>query len=95
MRILLFLIATTLSAQTFSPTLYSGLRWRDIGPFRGGRTVGAAGIASQPNVFFIRSLQYLTGRTLSSFPVEPAQSQKAKGRCRHFRIVDKFTQYRW
>ena len=24
-----------------------------IGPFRGGRTVGAAGIAGQPNVFFI------------------------------------------
>ena len=29
------------------------MRWRDIGPFRGGRTVGAAGIAGQPNVFYI------------------------------------------
>src|SRR5205823_13394184 len=28
------------------------LRWRCIGPFRGGRTVGAAGIPSQPNVFY-------------------------------------------
>ncbi len=35
------------------PKLYAGLRWRDIGPFRGGRTVGAAGIADQPNVFYI------------------------------------------
>jgi photosystem II stability/assembly factor-like uncharacterized protein len=47
------LIIPLLSAQTFSPTTYGGLRWRDIGPFRGGRTVGAAGIAGQPNVFYI------------------------------------------
>src|SRR5580692_651135 len=42
-----------LSAQTFLPSLYSGLEWRMIGPFRGGRTVGLAGIADQPNVFYI------------------------------------------
>jgi len=29
------------------------LRWRCIGPFRAGRTVGAAGIRTQPNTFFI------------------------------------------
>src|SRR5439155_25726939 len=28
-------------------------RWRCIGPFRGGRTVGATGVPSQPNVFYI------------------------------------------
>ncbi|MDE3167772.1 MAG: glycoside hydrolase, partial [Acidobacteriota bacterium] len=53
MRALLLLVACSLSAQTFDPRLYAGLQWREIGPFRGGRTVGAAGIASQPNVFFI------------------------------------------
>ncbi len=42
-----------LAAQTFDPKLYSGLEWRMIGPFRGGRTVGAAGIADQPNVFYV------------------------------------------
>ncbi len=51
--LLLALIAPLLTAQTFNPTNYAGLRWRDIGPFRGGRTVGAAGIAGQPNVFYI------------------------------------------
>ncbi len=51
--LLLALIAPLLTAQTFSPVNYAGLRWRDIGPFRGGRTVGAAGIAGQPNVFYI------------------------------------------
>jgi photosystem II stability/assembly factor-like uncharacterized protein len=39
--------------QTIGPDLYGGLRWRDIGPHRGGRTVAAEGIASQPNVFFV------------------------------------------
>jgi photosystem II stability/assembly factor-like uncharacterized protein len=52
-RLALFLLAATLSAQTFDPKLYAGLRWRDIGPYRGGRTVGLAGIADQPNVFYI------------------------------------------
>ena len=46
-------IVSLLSAQTFDPANYAGLRWRDIGPFRGGRTVGAAGIPDQPNVFYI------------------------------------------
>jgi photosystem II stability/assembly factor-like uncharacterized protein len=53
MRAFLLLCAAVLSAQTFDSSLYSGLRWRMIGPFRGGRTVGAAGIPDQPNVFYI------------------------------------------
>src|SRR5574340_184621 len=42
-----------MAAQSFAPELYAGLRWRMIGPFRGGRTVAAAGIASQPSVFYV------------------------------------------
>ena len=29
------------------------MRWRSVGPYRGGRTKSAAGVASQPNVFYI------------------------------------------
>ncbi len=29
------------------------MQWRCIGPYRGGRTVGAVGVPSQPNVFYI------------------------------------------
>jgi photosystem II stability/assembly factor-like uncharacterized protein len=32
---------------------YQELHWRMIGPFRGGRTRAAAGVPSQPNVFYI------------------------------------------
>ncbi len=40
-------------AQEFNPNLYQDMCWRMIGPFRGGRTVGAAGVSQQPNVFYI------------------------------------------
>ncbi len=42
-----------LCAQKLDPSLYSSLEWRMIGPFRGGRTIGAAGVRGQPNVFYI------------------------------------------
>jgi photosystem II stability/assembly factor-like uncharacterized protein len=35
------------------PALYQDMRWRLIGPFRGGRTVGAAGVVQQPNIFYV------------------------------------------
>ena len=31
----------------------SALRWRNVGPFRGGRTRAVAGVPSQPNVFYM------------------------------------------
>jgi photosystem II stability/assembly factor-like uncharacterized protein len=40
-------------AQQFDQRLYQGMRWRMIGPFRGGRTVGAAGVPGRPNVFYV------------------------------------------
>ncbi len=41
------------SAAPLDPAPYAGLRWRMIGPFRGGRTVGATGVPGRPNVFYI------------------------------------------
>src|SRR5438477_9123190 len=31
----------------------SALRWRNIGPYRGGRTRAIAGVPSRPNVFYM------------------------------------------
>jgi photosystem II stability/assembly factor-like uncharacterized protein len=42
-----------IAAQPVERSLYQSMKWRMIGPFRGGRTVGAQGVASQPNVFYI------------------------------------------
>jgi photosystem II stability/assembly factor-like uncharacterized protein len=51
----LLLLALPLSAtsQQISPTLYSDMRWRSIGPFRGGRTVAATGVLGQPSLFYV------------------------------------------
>jgi len=54
----LFLLATLVSsvslfAQTMDNALFGGLKYRNIGPHRAGRTVGISGVASQPNVFYI------------------------------------------
>ena len=43
-------------ATTVSPALYSGLHWRAIGPLRGGRTKSVAGVATQPNRFYIAAV---------------------------------------
>ena len=48
-----FVLNLCLFAQPLSPKLWQSLNWRSIGPFRGGRTVGATGVRSQPNVFYI------------------------------------------
>jgi photosystem II stability/assembly factor-like uncharacterized protein len=36
--------------------LYSSLRWRMIGPFRGGRVNGVSGVPGQPNTFYMGSV---------------------------------------
>ena len=41
------------SAQSTDTSFYNMLRWRMIGPYRGGRTVAAAGVPDQPAVFYI------------------------------------------
>jgi photosystem II stability/assembly factor-like uncharacterized protein len=47
------LLAPPLSAQPFDQKLFSEMRWRSIGPYRAGRTRAAAGVPSQPNVFYM------------------------------------------
>src|SRR5256884_2181877 len=40
-------------AQQCDPTLFAEMRWRQIGPFRGGRTVAAVGVPGHPTVLYI------------------------------------------
>src|ERR1700688_3931941 len=52
------------SASTkFSPDFFHELRWRCIGPFRGGRTVAISGVARQPNVFYLAAVDGGVGKT--------------------------------
>jgi photosystem II stability/assembly factor-like uncharacterized protein len=40
----------------FDPRLFGEMRWRCIGPFRGGRTVAISGVPHQPNVFYMAAV---------------------------------------
>jgi photosystem II stability/assembly factor-like uncharacterized protein len=42
-----------ISIAQVGPSLFNAMKWRMIGPHRGGRTVGAVGVPQQPNVFYI------------------------------------------
>ena len=44
------------SAQQFDQKLFSEMRWRCIGPFRGGRTVAITGVLHQPNIFYMAAV---------------------------------------
>ncbi len=41
------------AAQAVNPALFSGLRWRFIGPYRAGRVTAVTGAASRPNLYYI------------------------------------------
>ena len=49
-------LLTAASAQTVSPEALGGLKWRLIGPFRGGRAVAVAGIPGNPGTFYFGSV---------------------------------------
>jgi len=44
--------AADVSAQRFDPSLFSGMRWRLVGPFRGGRALTATGVPGEPDRFY-------------------------------------------
>jgi hypothetical protein len=48
----LLLLAGATFAQSVSPELASGLKWRLIGPFRGGRVVAVAGVPGDSTTFY-------------------------------------------
>src|SRR5271155_1359428 len=68
-------------AQQFPASTYQELRWRSIGPFRGGRTRAVAGVAGAPNLFYIGAVNGGvwksddSGRTWAAiFDSQPTQS---------------------
>src|ERR671935_1768636 len=45
--------AQTNTNTIVNPNTYQDLRWRSVGPHRGGRSTAAAGVRTQPNVFYM------------------------------------------
>ncbi len=49
----LHLAAQTNGNVVLDPATYQDLRWRSIGPHRGGRSTAAVGVRTQPNIFYM------------------------------------------
>ncbi|PYU64990.1 MAG: hypothetical protein DMG49_25290, partial [Acidobacteria bacterium] len=50
------LLARPDAPKQFDPKLFQELRWRLIGPSRGGRALAVAGVRGQPEVFYFGSV---------------------------------------
>src|SRR6186713_81874 len=46
-------LAHAAGAESYDPGLFREMRWRMIGPHRGGRTKAAAGIPDRPAAFYV------------------------------------------
>jgi len=51
-----FIVLTSAAAQPIPSELYSGLKWRLIGPFRGGRAIAVAGFPGSSTTFYFGSV---------------------------------------
>lgn len=51
--LLLALFAGAPLAQPVEPDLYAGLRWRLLGPFRGGKSAMVAGVPGNPAIYYM------------------------------------------
>ena len=56
LSVLVLIVLTTSAGQTIPPELYSGLEWRLIGPFRGGRVVAVGGFPGSSTTFYFGSV---------------------------------------
>ena len=41
------------AAAQVSPDLFSGLRWRNVGPYHGGRIAAVSGVIGEPGTFYV------------------------------------------
>src|SRR6266576_5911760 len=44
--------ASATPAPQVDPKLFSGMRWRQVGPFRGGRALAIEGVLGEPNTWY-------------------------------------------
>ena len=53
LSVLIVIFCSSISAQqNVDPKTYAGMKWRLIGPFRGGRSLTAVGVVGQPNTYY-------------------------------------------
>ena len=51
---------------TFDPSVYAGIKWRELGPFRGGRSCTVTGVKGNPNLYYFGSVGGGVWRTMDA-----------------------------
>ena len=49
-------LSASLAAATFEAKQFAAMQWREVGPFRGGRSAAVEGIPSQPDTYYFGSV---------------------------------------
>ncbi|MFM8835064.1 MAG: hypothetical protein ACKOEV_15795, partial [Cytophagales bacterium] len=44
--------APSSTAASIDASLYAGIRWREVGPYRGGRSCTVTGVSNNPNLYY-------------------------------------------
>src|SRR5437899_13005400 len=77
-------LTAPVAAQHVDPKLFQELRWRSIGPFRGGRVLAVTGVRGQPEVIYCASVGGGVGKTKDAgrtwkrmFDSQPVASMRA------------------
>src|SRR5215831_6585042 len=59
-------VGILLAQAPYDTNLYSGLKWRMLGPFRGGRVDAVSGVPGRPNEFYFGSVNGGIWKTIDS-----------------------------
>jgi photosystem II stability/assembly factor-like uncharacterized protein len=54
--VVLALMSGAAFTQTYNDSLFKGMKWRSIGPYRGGRVLAVAGVPGDPYTFYFGSV---------------------------------------
>ena len=69
----------------YNSNLYSGLKWRMLGPFRGGRVDAVSGVPGRPNEFYFGAVNGGVWKTIDAgriwFSVFDSQPVASIGEC--------------
>ena len=50
--LVVFLLLAANALAQVNPAIVGGMKWRQIGPFRGGRVLAVAGVPGDPNIYY-------------------------------------------
>src|SRR3954462_15706343 len=64
--LILLVLPVVAWAPQYDPSLYNGLRWRMIGPFRAGRVTAVSGVVGQPDTYYFGSVVGSVCKTTNS-----------------------------